>query len=274
MFHDITKYLLSITNEETTSNILRALANLNEIYNDSTIEIGLLNWLAQVQETDGYSAKSELLSLILKWQEDILLKSGIRLNTIDYYSIDKLDAIIEMLTSLENYEDKYSLLSIINNADDNKFVIANLTEEITKRHDSYSYLELLNEVNDSTIDLLTDYCQTTTDDVINTFTPDLERHQKLKDLIAQDPEGYNVIKDYILNGFDYSISLKNILSIVEEDLIELSVPEIIRNVKAAFLISLSTIEDATADVQNWANETFVNRPDAVIELSNINFGDL
>ena len=271
MYNNLRRYLLDITNEESTSNILRYVNSLAEIYNDETIELGIINYLAQVQEADGYSGKTELLSLILKWQTDILFKMGIKLNTVDYYSLDKLDAIIEMLSSIENYEDKYSLLCIIDSCEDNVFLIGKLTEEIGKRLDCFTVQEVIDEVEDRTIDLIKDYCQTTTDDVINTPTPKLERLALLKERVQKDEDDLYVIKNYILNGFSTGISLKNILAIIGSELTDIEIPILMKNIDAAFLLSGSDPIDAKTDLEAWANSTFPTNPDILVEIRNINF---
>lgn len=271
MYNNLRRYLLDITNEESTSNILRYVNSLAEIYNDETIELGIINYLAQVQEADGYSGKTELLSLILKWQTDILFKMGIKLNTVDYYSLDKLDAIIEMLSSIENYEDKYSLLCIIDSCEDNVFLIGKLTEEIGKRLDCFTVQEVIDEVEDRTIDLIKDYCQTTTDDVINTPTPKLERLALLKERVQKDGDDLYVIKNYILNGFSTGISLKNILAIIGSELTDIEIPILMKNIDAAFLLSGSDPIDAKTDLEAWANSTFPTNPDILVEIRNINF---
>lgn len=271
MYNNLRRYLLDITNEESTSNILRYVNSLAEIYNDETIELGIINYLAQVQEADGYSGKTELLSLILKWQTDILFKMGVKLNTVDYYSLDKLDAIIEMLSSIENYEDKYSLLCIIDSCEDNVFLIGKLTEEIGKRIDCFTVQEVIDEVEDRTIDLIKDYCQTTTDDVINTPTPKLERLALLKERVQKDEDDLYVIKNYILNGFSTGISLKNILAIIGSELIDMKIPILMKNIDAAFLLSGSDPIDAKTDLEAWANSTFPSNPDILVEIRNINF---
>lgn len=271
MYNNLRRYLLDITNEESTSNILRYVNSLAEIYNDETIELGIINYLAQVQEADGYSGKTELLSLILKWQTDILFKMGIKLNTVDYYSLDKLDAIIEMLSSIENYEDKYSLLCIIDSCEDNVFLIGKLTEEIGKRIDCFTVQEVIDEVEDRTIDLIKDYCQTTTDDVINTPTPKLERLALLKERVQKDEDDLYVIKNYILNGFSTGVSLKNILAIIGSELTDIEIPILMKNIDAAFLLSGSDPIDAKTDLEAWANSTFPTNPDILVEIRNINF---
>lgn len=271
MYNNLRRYLLDITNEESTSNILRYVNSLAEIYNDETIELGIINYLAQVQEADGYSGKTELLSLILKWQTDILFKMGIKLNTVDYYSLDKLDAIIEMLSSIENYEDKYSLLCIIDSCEDNVFLIGKLTEEIGKRLDCFTVQEVIDEVEDRTIDLIKDYCQTTTDDVINTPTPKLERLALLKERVQKDEDDLYVIKNYILNGFSTGVSLKNILAIIGSELTDIEIPILMKNIDAAFLLSGSDPIDAKTDLEAWANSTFPTNPDILVEIRNINF---
>lgn len=271
MYNDLRNYLLSITNEESTSSILRYINSLVEIYNDETIELGIINYLAQVQENDGYSGKTELLSLILKWQTDILFKMGIKTNTVDYYSLDKLNAIIEMLSSLENYEDKYSLLCIIDSCEDNVFLIGMLTEEINKQIDCYTIQETISEVEDRTIDLIKDYCQTTTDDILNTPTPKLERLALLKDMVQKDGEDLYVIKNYILNGFSTGVSLKNILAIIKSELIEMTTPLLLKNIKAVYLLSGSEPSDAKIDLEAWANSTFPTNPELLVEIKNINF---
>lgn len=271
MYNNLRRYLLDITNEESTSNILRYVNSLAEIYNDETIELGIINYLAQVQEADGYSGKTELLSLILKWQTDILFKMGIKLNTVDYYSLDKLDAIIEMLSSIENYEDKYSLLCIIDSCEDNVFLIGKLTEEIGKRLDCFTVQEVIDEVEDRTTDLIKDYCQTTTDDVINTPTPKLERLALLKERVQKDGDDLYVIKNYILNGFSTGISLKNILAIIGSELTDIEIPILMKNIDAAFLLSGSDPIDAKTDLEAWANSTFPTNPDILVEIRNINF---
>lgn len=271
MYNDLRNYLLNITNEESTSSILRYINSLVEIYNDETIELGIINYLAQVQENDGYSGKTELLSLILKWQTDILFKMGIKTNTVDYYSLDKLNAIIEMLSSLENYEDNYSLLCIIDSCEDNVFLIGMLTEEINKQIDCYTIQETISEVEDRTIDLIKDYCQTTTDDILNTPTPKLERLALLKDMIQKDGEDLYVIKNYILNGFSTGVSLKNILAIIKSELLEMNTPLLLKNIKAVYLLSGSEPLDAKIDLEAWANSTFPTNPELLVEIKNINF---
>lgn len=271
MYEDLRRYLLNITSEESTSNLIRSINNLAEVITDETIELGVINFLAQVQETDSLSGKTELLALILRWQTNYLSKIGIKVNTVDYYSVDKLDCIIEAISSIENYEDKYTLLNIIDSCEDNVYLIGELTEEITGRIDCYTVLELLDEVDNRTVDLIKDYCQTTTDDILNTPTPNLERLAKLKNDILNNSEELYPIRNYLLNGFKTGLSLKNILAILKNELVEMTTPILLKNIQAAFLMSGSEPSDAMADLNIWANNNLSSRIDVLVEIKKLDF---
>jgi len=271
MYEDLRRYLLNITSEESANNLIGYINNLAEVITDETIELGVINFLAQVQETDSLSGKTELLALILKWQTNYLFKVGIKVNTVDYYSIDKLDCVIETISSIENYEDKYTLLNIIDHSEDNVYLIGELTEEITGRIDCYTVSELLDEVDNRTIDLIKDYCQTTTDDVINSPTPNLERLAKLKKDILDNSEELYPIRNYLLNGFKTGLSLKNILIILKNELVDMPTHILMKNIYASYLMSGSEPQDAMQDLNTWANNNLSSRIDVLVEIKKLNF---
>lgn len=271
MYEDLRRYLLNITSEESANNLIGYINNLAEVITDETIELGVINFLAQVQETDSLSGKTELLALILKWQTNYLFKVGIKVNTVDYYSIDKLDCVIETISSIENYEDKYTLLNIIDHSEDNVYLIGELTEEITGRIDCYTVSEILDSVDDRTVDLIKDYCQTTTDDVINSPTPNLERLAKLKKDILDNSEELYPIRNYLLNGFKTGLSLKNILIILKNELVDMPTPILMKNIYASYLMSGSEPQDAMQDLNTWANNNLSSRVDVLVEIKKLNF---
>lgn len=271
MYEDLRRYLLNITSEESANNLIGYINNLAEVITDETIELGVINFLAQVQETDSLSGKTELLALILKWQTNYLFKVGIKVNTVDYYSIDKLDCVIETISSIENYEDKYTLLNIIDHSEDNVYLIGELTEEITGRIDCYTVSEILDSVDDRTVDLIKDYCQTTTDDVINSPTPNLERLAKLKKDILDNSEELYPIRNYLLNGFKTGLSLKNILIILKNELVDMPTPILMKNIYASYLMSGSEPQDAMQDLNTWANNNISSRVDVLVEIKKLNF---
>lgn len=271
MYEDLRRYLLNITSEESANNLIGYINNLAEVITDETIELGVINFLAQVQETDSLSGKTELLALILKWQTNYLFKVGIKVNTVDYYSIDKLDCVIETISSIENYEDKYTLLNIIDHSEDNVYLIGELTEEITGRIDCYTVSEILDSVDDRTVNLIKDYCQTTTDDVINSPTPNLERLAKLKKDILDNSEELYPIRNYLLNGFKTGLSLKNILIILKNELVDMPTPILMKNIYASYLMSGSEPQDAMQDLNTWANNNLSSRVDVLVEIKKLNF---
>jgi hypothetical protein len=276
MLDALNQYLINITSATRCADLLRCVATLNEAYIDGSFGIDISNFMGQIDEVDSARGLSELQSLVLTRQIQYLAKLGIFLSDVDYSDLDKLSIIIEVISSIEVFEDKESIVNIINNGDDNIDILSSIISEVNNKYLDIDYASILDGVSSKTIDTIADYCQTTTDDIISKPIPDLVRLEKYKKLTNTDNDSndYYVTQCYIIDGYRIGVSLKSILNVIKHDLLELNDTLVIKNLKACFLLSCDLAENANYIVNEFANEFFPDKPSLLVDISHIDFGSI